>query len=180
MLRTNLIPPEQKERLRWKNYYQNIISSGFILFLLILVFIISLAGILLFIHFKYLSIENKITIEQSRIIQTESYKDLEKKIINLNKNLADFRKTQNQKSNIYSLLDNISSSLFVGVTVYSLDVNRTAKLITVSGFSPTRENLLAIKNNLETNPNYKDIDFPLSNLANPQNINFRFSFIYER
>lgn len=107
MLRTNLIPPEQKERLKWKNYYQNIISSGFILFLLILIFIISLAGILLFIHFKYLSIENKITIEQSRIIQTESYKDLEKKIINLNKNLADFRKTQNQKSNIYSLLDNI-------------------------------------------------------------------------
>lgn len=180
MLRTNLIPPEQKERLKWKNYYQNIISSGFILFLLILIFIISLAGILLFIHFKYLSIENKITIEQSRIIQTESYKDLEKKIINLNKNLADFRKTQNQKSNIYSLLDNISSNLLVGVTVYSLEVNRASKLITITGFSSTREILLAIKNNLETDSNYKDVDFPLSNLANPRNINFRFSFTYER
>jgi len=180
MLKTNLIPPEQKERLRLKNYYQNIISSGFILFLLILIFVISLAGVLLFIHLKYLSIENRIIIEQSRIIQTETYKDLEKKIINLNKTLMDFRVIQNQKSNIYSLLDNISSGLFVGVTVYSLEIDRTSKLITVNGFSPTREILLAIKANLETNPNYRDIDFPLSNLANPKNINFRFGFTYER
>jgi len=178
MLRINLLPPQQKERLRLRILYQNIISSGFILFLLVLFSIIFLAGFLILLHFKYQAIENKITIEQSRVIQTETVKGMEKKVTEINKELEDLEKIQTKRSNLYSILDSISSNLLLGVRVYSLEINRTSGMITVIGFSPSRENLLTIKNILETDSHYKNIDFPLSNLANPQNINFRFSFVY--
>ncbi|MFZ5559199.1 MAG: PilN domain-containing protein [Patescibacteria group bacterium] len=179
MIRTNLLPPEQKERLKLRISYQNIISSGFILFLLILLLVIILAGFLTFLYFNYWDIENKIAIEQSKVIQTETIKGMEKKIKDLNKELVELKRIQDKRSNIYQILDNISRNLLIGVKVYTLEMDGDSKLVSVTGFSSTRENLLAIKKALEDNPNYKNIDFPLSNLANPQNINFRFSFTYE-
>jgi len=162
-----------------KIYYQNVISSGFILFLLTLLLIISLAGILTYLHINYRSLENEIAVEQSRVIQTETYKGMEKKIVVLNKELSELQKIQDKKSNVYQIFDDISRNLLIGVKVYDLKVDKTTNLVTVIGFSSTRENLLNIKTTLETNPKYnKEIDFPLSNLANPRNINFRFSFTY--
>ena len=179
MLRINLLPLQQKKRLELKAFYQNIISSGFILFLLILFLIVFLAGFLIFLHFKYQAIENRIIVEQSKIIQTETVKGMEKKVRELNKELEELEKIQAERSNLYSILDNISQNLLIGVRVYSLEINRNSGMITVTGFSPTRENLLTIKKILENSPNYKNIDFPLSNLANPKDINFKFSFNYE-
>jgi len=178
-MKTNLIPLQQKERVKLKTYYQNIISSGFILFLLILLLIIFLAGILIFLNIKYRLIENKITVEQSEIIQTESYKGMEKKIISLNKELSELKKIQTKENNFYQILDDVSRNLLINVKVYDLKIDKTTNKITVTGFSPTRGALLSIKTILETNSQYnKDVDFPLSNLANPQNINFRFTFSY--
>jgi uncharacterized membrane protein len=180
MLTINLIPPQQKERIKLKIYYQNVISSGFILFLLILLLIIFLAGILIFLHFKYQFIENEISVEQSKIIRTESYKGMEKKIINLNKELLEVKEIQDSKSNAYQILDDISQNLLIGVRIYNLKIDKSSNRVTVTGFAPTREDLLKIKNILETSPKYnkESIDFPLSNLANPANINFPFSFTY--
>jgi len=178
MIRTNLLPPQQKERIKLRVFYQNIISSGFILFPLILLLIVILAGFLTFLHFNYWATENKITIEQSKVIQTETIKGMEKKIKDLNRELIELKGLQDRKSNIYQILDNISRNLLIGVKVYTLEIDGESKLISIAGFSSTRENLLAIKKTLESNPNYKNIDFPLSNLANPYNINFRFSFTY--
>ncbi|OGZ33094.1 MAG: hypothetical protein A2V69_02785 [Candidatus Portnoybacteria bacterium RBG_13_40_8] len=180
MLTINLIPPQQKERIKLKIYYQNIISSGFILFLLILLLIIFLAGILIFLHFRYLFIEDKISVEQSKIIQTESYKGMEKKITNLNKELSEVKEIQDKRSDTYQILNDISQNLLIGVRIYNLRIDKSSNRVTVIGFAPLRENLLNIKSILEANPKYNkgEIDFPLSNLANSSNINFRFSFTY--
>lgn len=179
MIRINLIPPEQKKRITLNFYYRNIVSSGFIILFLLLALIILLAGNLIFLHLTYQDIEDRINIEQSKVIQTETVKGMEKKIKDLNKELTDLRNIQDKGSDIYGVLEDISQNLLTGVKVYSLDINGGTKSITVTGFSSSRENLLAIKKILETNANYKNIDFPLSNLANPKNINFRFSFGYE-
>jgi len=178
MLDINLLPPQQKKRLKLRIYYQNIISSGFILLLLILFLVVFLAGFLIFLNFRYRVIENRITVEQSKIIQTQTVKEMEKKLKDLNRELEELREIETERSNLYSILDNISQNLLVGVRVYSLEINRNSGMVTVTGFSHTRENLLTIKKILENSPNYKNIDFPLSNLANPKDINFRFSFTY--
>jgi len=178
MLKINLLPTEQKERLATESRYRNIISSGFILFLLTLLSIIISAGFLIFLHFKYQDIENKITVEQSKVIQTETVKGMEKKVNELNRELIEIRNLQDKKDGLYTIIDIVSRDILNGVRVYSLNIDRDSQIVIVSGFSSTRENLLAIKNKLETDPRYKNVDFPLSNLANPKDINFRFSFTY--
>jgi len=160
--------------------YQNIVFSGLILILLSLVLILLLGGLLIFLNFRFQAIEKEIITEQSRVIQTETIRSMERKIKELNKELKEVREAQIKESNIYSVLDDISQNVLFGVEVYSLRIDRGTKRVNVSGYSSTRENLLIIKEILETSDNYRNINFPLANLTNPRDIDFSFSFEYAR
>jgi len=178
MLKINLLPTKQRKRIRLLTSYQNIVFSGLILIILIIFLIIFLGGSLIFLNFKYQEIQKKISLEQSRIIYAETVEGMERKVKEINKELVDLRRVQNERSNLYQIIENISDDLLSDVKVYNLDVNSETKKITISGYSASREDLLSIKNTLETFSKYQDIDFPLSNLVNPKDINFRFSFTY--
>ena len=160
--------------------YQNIVSSGLLLFLMFLLLTVFLAGSLTFLNFRYLAFEKNINDQQSRVIQTETIKTMQSRIDDLNGSLSALKKIQDGKSNLYEVLDKVNAELFKEVKIYSLQIDRNSKLITVSGFSPLRENLVKIRETIDNNPNYKEVEFPLANLANPININFRFSFTYGR
>lgn len=175
----NLLPIRQRKKVKLEFIYQNIIFSGLILVLLILILTVFLGGFLIFLNFKYHSIEKKIIIEQSRIIQSETIKGMERKVKEINKELTELEQIQIKQSNLYQVLENITQDLLLEVEVQSLEIDRETGKITVAGYSAFRENLLAIKETLESSPQYKNIDFPLSNLTNPKDIDFRFSFIYE-
>lgn len=180
MIKMNLLPPEQKKRIKLLILYQNIISSGLLLFLMFLLLTIFLGGTLTFLNSQYLAFEKDINDQQSRIIQTETLKTIQNRINELNEGLLAIRKIQDNKSDLYNVLDSINEEIFQGVKIYSLQIENDSKLITVSGYASSRENLVAIRKILNNNPHYKEVEFPLSNLANPTNINFRFSFIYNQ
>lgn len=57
----------------------------------------------------------------------------------------------------------------------TVSVNRNV-LVTISGFSPTREKLLDFKTNLENEESFKDIVFPSSNLLKKEDIDFHIIF----
>jgi predicted RND superfamily exporter protein len=180
MIKMNLLPPEQKKRIKILILYRDIISSGLILFLLFLLLIIFLGGSLTFLNMQYLAFEKDINDQQSRIIQTETLKTIQNRIKELNDGILAIKKIEDSKSDLYEVLDRINEEIFQGVKIYSLQIDNDSKLITVSGYSSSRENLVAIRKILNGDSHYKEVDFPLSNLANPTNINFRFSFTYNQ
>jgi len=185
MIKMNLLPPGQKKRIKILILYRDIISSGLILFLMFLLLIIFLGGSLTFLNMQYLTFEKDINDQQSRVIQTETsktipLKTIQDKIKELNDGILAIKKIEDAKSNLYDVLDRINEEIFQGVKIYSLQAENDSKLITVSGYSSSRENLVAIRKILNSDSHYKEVDFPLSNLANPTNINFRFSFTYNQ
>lgn len=175
----NLLPNRQRKKIKLEILYQNIIFSGLILILLILVLVLFLGAFLVFLNFKYQDIEKKIVIEQSRVIQTETIKGMERKIRELNTDLLDLKNMQGKTSSIYQILDNISQNLLKNVEIYTIEIDGEINKVTIAGYSSTRDSLLAIKQALESSPEYKNINFPLSNLAIPKDINFQFDFIYD-
>lgn len=179
MLRMNLLPIKQRKRIKLLIIYQNIVFSGLVLILLSLILILVLGSFLIFLNFKFQGIEKEITIEQSRIIQTETVRSVERRIKELNKELKELKEAQAKESNVYSILDDISQNLLIGVEVHTLKIDRETGKISVTGYSSTRENLLIIKEILETSDKYKNVDFPLANLTDPKDIDFIFSFIYQ-
>jgi len=179
MIRLNLLPIEQKQRLRLYLIEHNIIFAGFFVIFLLLIVVLCFGGFLMFTSIKSSSINQEIVIEQSKIIQTNTIKGIEKKVKELNQELVDLEKISKNQSNFYQTLLNIIPELLSEVNVYNLELSSETKRITVTGFSSTREDLLEIKQKLEKSSRYKEIDFPISNLTNSKNIDFRFSFIYE-
>lgn len=175
----NLLPNKQIKRIKLLICYQNIVYSGLILILLILLLIFLLGGFLIFLNLKYQNIEKKIMTEQSRVFEARTIKGMERKISELNEELNKLEQIQNQKTNIYQVLDEISRNLLIGVEVFTLEINRESSRVLISGHSATRDNLLAIKKTLESSPDYENIDFPLSNLTESKDIDFQFSFIYK-
>jgi len=180
MIKINLLPPKQIEKIRLTILYQNVLSSLLIVFLMILFLTIILALVLIFLNLNYLNIEKKINAQQIQTIETESINSMQTKVKDLNDNLLKIKTIQDKRSHLYDVLDKVNEELFKSVKVYTLDISREkdVNLISVTGNAPLRENLVAIRNILNTDPHYKEVDFPLANLANPKNINFRFSFTY--
>ena len=180
MLKINLLPIEQKKKLKLQFVYCSVIGSGLFLLLLVLIAIIVLALFLAFLDLRLYLIGKQIIDEQNRINQIETIKGVDKKIKSLNEEIVNLSKIQREQSAYYQVLLDVSQNLLTDVRTESISIEQESERITISGYSPTREALLAIKNKLESSPQkYKDVDFPLSNLTNPKNINFRFSFIYE-
>lgn len=176
MMRMNLLPIEQRKRVRMILYYQNVIFGGLFLIFLIMLLILFLGAFLISLNFTYQALEKEIILEQSKSIGEETVVGIENKVEELNQDLISLRDTQFNQSNVYEIIEDLCQNLFLGIQIQSLDVNATAKKIIVIGYSPTRENLLAIKEILETSSKYKDVDFPLSNLVSAKDINFKFSF----
>ena len=178
MLKINLLPIEQKQKLKLYFIYGNIIGSGLFLLLLTLILIIFLALFLAFLDLRFYFIGKEIINEQNKIAQTETIKGIEKKVRTLNAEINNLDKLQQNQSKYYQIIFDISQNLLSGVRVQTLEIEKDTGKITITGFSSTREALLAIKNTLGSSSKYKNIDFPLSNLTYPRDINFKFSFIY--
>jgi len=172
----NLLPIKQRKRIKAQILYQNIVFSGLLLILLVLILMLVLGGLLIFLNFKYQEIEKGITDEQSRIIKTETVKSMERKVNELNKEIVSLKGIQEKQTGFYSVLVDLSENILDQVVIYTIEIDGDLNKITISGFSPTREKLLVIKQKLESS--YKNVDFPISNLTDPVNINFTFTYEY--
>lgn len=64
-----------------------------------------------------------------------------------------------------------------GVKIGTFTVDPLRKMITINGFSPTRALVIQLYNNILADAkNFYDIDYPLENVAKPQDISFHFTF----
>jgi len=172
----NLLPIKQRKRVKSQILYQNIIFSGLLLILLVLILMLVLGGLLIFLNFKYQAIEKEIILEQSKIIKTETVKSMERKVRELNKELISLKGIQEKQTGFYSTLSDLSENILKDIIVYTIEIDGDLNKITVSGYSSTREKLLVIKQKLESS--YKSVNFPISNLTDPIDINFNFTYEY--
>jgi hypothetical protein len=178
MLRMNLLPIEQRKRVRTILYYQNVIFGGLFLIILIMLLILFLGAFLISLNLTYQTLEKEIVFEQSKVVGEETVEGIEIKVKELNQDLIDLRNIQLNQAGVYKIIENLYKNLFSGVQIHNLDIDGATKKVTVTGYSATRESLLVIKEALETSPEYRDVDFPLSNLVSAKEINFRFSFTF--
>ena len=66
-----------------------------------------------------------------------------------------------------------------GVRVTNLSVDQAQKKVMINGQSPTRELVIQLYNNiLNDKKNFRDIDYPLENVAKPTEVSFHFTFFF--
>jgi len=171
----NLLPPEQKEELFQEKRFKLVLILGIV----ILAFLVSLALILFSIKISLLAdLEiQKIYFEQrEKKLKSPGIRELEKKIKNYNLTLSKLETFYQGQLDLTSMLEKISQTLPQETYLTSLNFNPQISQFTLTGFSPDREKLLQLKENLEKTEGLKEIYFPPANWLQATDINFFINF----
>ena len=172
----NLLPKSRQQEI----HYTSLLSS---LWLVVILSLLSFAVVFLaqfavkiYLDAKSSSLSNQIELAKSQVNKNENA-DIKKKIEDANNVIADY----NNLSDAVPKWSNVLKAFAVippsEVKINSLNVDPTTKIVSITGFSPTRELVIQLYNNiLQDSNNFYNVDYPFENLMSPVNTHFHFSF----
>lgn len=170
----NLLPSQQKEELAQERRYKLLLIFGISIIIFFIALFLILFSIKIFIAGK---------AQEEKVVISPELQGLEEEIVSINKSLQNLASFYEKQPDFIGFLEKISQILPAGVYLTSFSWNIVGKeenfSVFLQGFSPTREILLNLKRNLESEPAFKDINFPPSNWVRPDNIDFSLNFIMQ-
>lgn len=173
-IKLNLIPPLRRKEIEKTYILRMIIRWQVEIFLILLIFLALLW------HISYiLKIESSSSLKQIEMSrQSFSYKDMQdykEKIKNANTQVADVERIQRGQIYWSELLDKINKIIFTGIEVDSLGTKDYQVFLT--GMAGNRDALANFKEKLTQEDCFTEVDFPLANLVNKENLIFQMQFM---
>ncbi|MDD2807067.1 MAG: PilN domain-containing protein [Patescibacteria group bacterium] len=164
MIGLNLIPPEKKKEVRLMQLYVGI--KNLIISLLLLSIIV--AVILLFVKMTLQNNFDKVVAETT--LTTKYINTFNNDIKKFNQLLGTVDNIQKNYIPWSTFIAKFSKLIPPNITLQSINIKDSKVLIT--GRAKTREDLLNLKNNLESSTFFSNSQIPLEDLLKKENINF--------
>ncbi|MCK4454297.1 PilN domain-containing protein [Candidatus Parcubacteria bacterium] len=174
----NLLPPKNKKELLREEQYKIVLILG----IFVLLFLVSLSLILFSIKIyvsSQLEVEKEFIERSRKAMEFSEIERLETKIRCLNKDILELELFYQNQISLIEILEELSFVLPSGVYLKTISINSSKEkdskfLVSLSGFSPTRELLSEFKTNLEEKKElFKGkIDFPSATWTKPIDIDF--------
>ncbi len=170
----NLLPPQQKKEVE-KEYKARraVIFLCFMLGVLVVAFV-SMIPLYLLSKQNWDDNNDKLSKFVDSSIMKQS-RDLSSQTQMINSKISSL--TFNKNVYIYDIIKKILDSRTSGISItnfsYSKKIGDKVD-INISGIALSRETLISFEKNLEKDPSFVNINFPISNLAKDTNINFTF------
>lgn len=175
MLTLNLLPPEEKEILRWERINRLIIFYGGIFFIILVIFVLLLFINLIFLNIQLKAIERLVIVEE-KSASAQTIKELKEEIATFNQKLEILDQIQSKTKGYSIILEDLAKIIPSGVRLYSFSFDSKTKKIAIEGYAPERNQVISLKESLEKSSEFNSIESPISNLLKQKDINFRFSF----
>jgi len=166
MLTLNLISGELKKEIKLRHLYLFIkkINLTLIIITIVVTIILLIAKIILQVKFNDI-------VDQTTLV-TKNNQGYNIKIRDINKRLDFIEKIQNDFipwSNLLKTMAEITSS---DINLNYLKINFAEQTIKIKGKAGLRDSLLDFKQKMEATTIFKNIDFPIKNILEKENINF--------
>jgi Tfp pilus assembly protein PilN len=171
----NLLPSSYKEELSQEENWKLVLILG----ILFLIFLISLALVLFSIKIYVQGQADSLKIMadlQEKALQTSGIPDLKGKINLSNQKILKLESFYKAQPDTPLILEDIFKTLPATVYLTNLTWQKSVYLVSLAGFSPTREALFELKTNLEAKKEFKEVYFPPADWINPSNIDFEVTF----
>lgn len=169
----NLLPPNQKKEIIQEEKGRMFLIFGFLMIVFLTSFVLSLlvAKTLLV---KEAKIQKIMADSQEQGFQSSQAQNLEKEIESANQILGELNSFYENQIKPSELLEKISQILPKGL--YLTSFSFTSPLVSLQGFSPSRELLSELKRAMEKEPFFKELYFPPDIWTKPKDIKFSISF----
>lgn len=167
MLNLNLLPIQKKKEIS-----RQIILASFERLISIGLIIICAAGIVLLGTKLVMQDRFDQAVSQAALV-TKEYGTTNQKVHLTNQKIDFLYSAQSGFIEWSPKLAAFSTLVPSGIELYSLDADYSSKDVQIAGLAKTRDNLLLFKKNLEDSDFLKSITFPIENLLEAENINFK-------
>ena len=174
----NLLPPKEKQALfsEQVSKLSIILQSTVLICLICLVFILMsvyffISGQEIFQRFYFQQTKN-----QYQSPSSAKFKDAIQKYNATMPQIFSFYQKEKYFSSALNTIYAVGEPQGLSLLNFSLSDNGPVISVSVSGTSATRDDLVAFENNLEKNPEIKNVSFSPESWLNPANINFNVKF----
>lgn len=175
----NLLPKERQKEIYLEDRFRLVVLFFGISVSTLLLTSLCLVGARMYLKNESSNISNEITQLKTAVNKQENA-ELKTNISKINNLILDFR-TLSEATPAWSKVLLAFGRLVpegVGVTNFSADLEK--KRIDISGFSKSRESVIELYNNVKADTkNFKDINYPLENVAKPTDVAFKFTFFIQ-
>ncbi len=171
----NLLPPQYKQALKKEENFRLVLIFG----LVVLTFFISLALILFSvrIYVQAQAESVKFLVEAERVrLQSAQTAELREKITRGSQNISKLSSFYKNRSDSTEILETIFQIVPEQISLTSMSWRKETGVVAISGFSPSREVLFGLRNNLQAESKFSEINFPPQNFVKAQNIDFQATF----
>ena len=172
MIILNLLPAEKKRSIAAERS-QRLQRKLVVIFLSCLILSVAiLFATHWYIDYEVKSIDDQIVTAQ-QVLRSRG-DDSNTQIEAMNAQLAQMQGVQKDHILWPSIISQLTDTLVPGITLDSIAFDASAQTVTLSGIALTRQNLVAYKEKLGSLPFISNIESPLSDLIQRENINFQF------
>lgn len=166
MVILNLLSNEKKEELKFRKIY--LIGKDFtfvlLIFTILISVILSLSNIILVNTFNN-------TVSNSYLLGNSDH-SFKSDLNEVNKTLAGIKEIQSGFKEYDDLLIEITGYIPENISLTYLSIDSSSNKASFKGRALRREDLLELKNNMENSDIFKNIESPIANLLEKENINF--------
>lgn len=166
MLKLNIIPNSIKKERTIFSYYLSIKDLLYIILITVFVYAILFSVVLIILQFHF----NETIFQTSGIIKKAE--NFNKKISNINQVINNAADIQKDFVNWIGFYEFLSNNIPDGISLYQVNISKENKSLSISGRAETREKLIQFKESLEGSDFLENIDFPIKNLLEKNDINF--------
>lgn len=166
MLALNLISEELKKEVKLRHLYLLIKKINLTLIIIAIVAAITLLAAKTMLQSSFNNI-----IDQTTLI-TKNNQGYNSKIKDINGKIDFVEKIQNNFIPWSNLLKTVAAITPEDIGLYYLKINLAEPAIKIKGKAGRRESLLDFKQSLEAAAIFQEIDFPIKNILEKENINF--------
>jgi hypothetical protein len=166
MLTLNLISGELKKEIKLRHLYLFIKKINLALIIITILIAITLLAAKTILQINFNNI-----VEQTTLV-TKNNQGYNNKIRDINSRIDFVEKIQNGFIPSSNLLETIADITSKDIGLYYLKINFEEQTIKIKGKAGLRESLLDFKQKMEATNIFNNIDFPIKNILEKENIDF--------
>ncbi len=179
MKRINLLPQHKQSDLYYEDLYHSVNTLVVLSVVILLLGIVAQVLVWIYLQRKEVSIVERVTEMQQQIDKSENAQ-VKLEIREVNTLMADFEGLSNSTPQWSRVLKSFARLVPNGVLISSFIADSKTGEIEISGYSPTREQVIELYNNINGDKaNFKNINYPLENVSKPVDVQFNFTFFIQ-
>lgn len=175
----NLLPKAKQKELHYEALFHSVLTAAIIGGVSLLVVVVLEVGLGVYLQRAQSSVEAQIE-QTKKLSNKEENSQLKTTIDGINAQLKDYQDLSSSSPLWSKALRYFSADVPDGIKITTFSADTAKKQVDINGYAPTREQVIALYNKInDDKEHFKDIDYPLENVARATEVDFHFTFFVQ-